>query len=331
TAARPTGGGAGPAADARAGPGPADASVGASATRQGAHERAHGQGAHERAPGGGEPLPPPGGDPFGELLRQLADDTPQARRMAARLFADPARFTVNDFSAPEVEWPLLEALSTLQAGGGRAGAGGPQLLAELLEQSRENGSPIDRFTVEIVSLVFDYIFADRRLPDAIKQQLLRLQVVAVKAALIERSFFAHREHPMRRLIDGITEAGIDPDADVSPDSGLVAGITEIVDWVIASFETDLSIFDDAAMRLEMLVALEKQRHAERLAELGRQARRLEALAIAQEEARAEIALRIDAATPRFVREFLDRWWARSMAMSRLDAPPGDWALRLRCV
>ncbi len=277
-----------------------------------------------------QPLPRANGDPFGELLQQLADETPQARRMAARLFADPARFGAHDLSAPEVERPLLEALSSIQAGYGPAGAGGSQLMIQLLEQSRENGSLIDRFTVEIVSLVFDYIFADRRLPDTVKQQLLRLQVVAVKAALIERSFFAHREHPMRRLIDSITEAAIDPDADVRPAAGLVVGIAEIVDWVIASFETDLSIFDDAAMRLGMVVLIEKQRHAERLAELGCQARRLEALAIAQEEARAEIALRTDESTPRFVRDFLDRWWARSMAMSRLDGRAQEWTLGLRC-
>src|SRR5690606_33146310 len=116
----------------------------------------------------------------------------------------------------------------------------------------EKGSALDQLTVEIVSMVFDYIYADRRLPDAVKQQLLRLQVVAVKAALIDRSFFARRQHPMRRLIDRISEMAIDPDADVGAGSGLVAGVAETVDWIIEHFESDLATFEEAMRRLDLL-------------------------------------------------------------------------------
>lgn len=270
-------------------------------------------------------------EPFAEMFRQLADGSPPARRLAARLLADPSTFANVSTMVPDVEPQLLESLDVIQSGGGRSGAGGSQLLAELLDQSREKGSPLDQLTVEIVSLVFDHLYADSRLPDLIKQQLLRLQIVAVKAALIDRSFFARRQHPMRRLLDGICKAAIDPDADASADSGLVGGITEIVDWLIASFESDLSVFDDAVMRLDMLGSVEAQRRVEQQAGLVRQAQRLEALTVAQEQARAEIALRTDPDTPAFLREFLDRWWARVVGLARVDGSAESWASGLRCV
>jgi len=273
----------------------------------------------------------PENEPFAEMFRQLADGSPPARRLAARLLADPSTFANVSTMVPDVEPQLLESLDVIQSGGGRSGAGGSQLLAELLDQSREKGSPLDQLTVEIVSLVFDHLYADSRLPDLIKQQLLRLQIVAVKAALIDRSFFARRQHPMRRLLDGICMAAIDPDADASADSGLVSGITEIVDWLIASFENDLSVFDDAVMRLDMLGSVEAQRRVEQQAELVRQAQRLEALTVAQEQARVEIALRTDPDTPAFLREFLDRWWARVIALARVDGSAESWASGLRCV
>jgi hypothetical protein len=273
----------------------------------------------------------PENEPFAEMFRQLADGSPPARRLAARLLADPSTFANVSTMVPDVEPQLLESLDVIQSGGGRSGAGGSQLLAELLDQSREKGSPLDQLTVEIVSLVFDHLYADSRLPDLIKQQLLRLQIVAVKAALIDRSFFARRQHPMRRLLDGICKAAIDPDADASADSGLVSGITEIVDWLIASFENDLSVFDDAVMRLDMLGSIEAQRRVEQQAELVRQAQRLEALTVAQEQARAEIALRTDPDTPAFLREFLDRWWAGVIAVARVDGSGENWASGLRCV
>ncbi len=268
-------------------------------------------------------------DAFESLMQQIAEGQPSARRSAARMLIDPSTFAMADLPIPSAEPPLIEALNALQsmpevAAGGAAMTG-------LLDEARRKGSALDQVTIEIVSLVFDYIYADRLIPDPVKQQLLRLQVVAMKAALIDRSFFARRQHPMRRLIDCISEAATDPDADVGPQSQLVAGIAGLVDWIIEHFESDLSTFDEAVRRLDLLMQEEAERRATRLAEITLQAERLEALSQAQEAASAEIALRIDPVTPVFVREFLYRWWSRALAHARVDAGDSDvaWAAGLR--
>jgi len=267
---------------------------------------------------------------FDDLVEQMSIDQEAARRSAARMLSDPGTFGMADLPMPTVQPPLIEALHALQSSS-RERAGAAPLVTELLDQARSKGSSLDQLTVEIVSLVFDYIYADRRLPDPVKQQLLRLQVVAVKAALLDRSFFARRQHPMRRLIDRVTDLATDPDADYGPDSTLVSGVAGIVDWILANFDDDLGVFDGAMARFDALAHAESERRSARLLELTRQAERMEALAIAQEEASAEIALRIDAVTPAFVREFLYKWWSLALAQARITGECGgaSWAQALQ--
>jgi len=269
-------------------------------------------------------------DVFDDLVQQMSYDDRAARRSAARMLSDPDTFGMADLPMPTVQPPLIEALHTLQSAP-RERADAEPLATQLLDQARSKGSSLDQLTVEIVSLVFDYIYSDRRLPDPVKQQLLRLQVVAVKAALLDRSFFARRQHPMRRLIDRATDLASDPDADFGAESMLVAGFTDIVDWILGNFDDDLAVFDEAMARFDALAHAEGERRAARLLELTRQAQRMEALAVAQEEASAEIALRIDPVTPAFVREFLYKWWSLVLAHARVEGECGGvaWAQSLQ--
>lgn len=287
----------------------------------------HGAAAYGGAPyGGGAPFggaPHPGGPQafahpaLDSVLTQLARGAPTARAAATRILADPDIFAVADLPIPPAEAPLLDALSGLQASSAGQPAASPELLFDVAERVRESGSPLDQLTVEIVSMVFDYIYADKRLADVIKQQLLRLQVVAVKAALIDRSFFARRTHPMRRLIDRISEIASDADADLGAASPLVQGVEEVVEWVLLQFERDLEIFDQARDRIEVLAADEVARRNERIANVTRQAERQESVVHARGLAMARLSDRLDPDTPGFLRDFLADWWSLVMAEAQV--------------
>ena len=255
-------------------------------------------------------------DPVAALEQAMADASAgraSGRMHVARMLSNPAMFGVADIPVSPVERPLVASLTALQRDGVPAGASMPN---EVVERVREQGSALDQITVEIVSMVFDYIYSDRRLPDSIKQQLLRLQVVAVKAALLDRSFFARRQHPMRRLIDRISDVGADPDADLAPAAPLVVGLGDVVDRIIAEFDADLSVFDDALAAIESLAREEADRRAARVEAVAREAALREALAIAQDAARTELGRRLDGDSPAFVREFLHRWWTPVLARLR---------------
>lgn len=257
---------------------------------------------------------------FDTVLTDLAHGAPTARAAATRMLADPETFAVADLPIPAVEAPLLDALSGLQARSAHARPAPAELLTDLTEHARASGSPLDQLTVEIVSMVFDYIYADKQLADVIKQQLLRLQVVAVKAALIDRSFFARRTHPMRRLIDRISEIASDADADLEPASPLVQGIEEVVEWVLLQFERDLEVFENALERIEVLASDESARRAERIATVTRDAERAESVVHARGLAMARLADRLDPGSPEFVREFLTDWWSLVMGEAQVGGP-----------
>ena len=304
--------GAAPGPDARAGASAHDAGSVSGASRGAGDPAGWHDGAAAAVDGYGAFV-----DPMAALHHAMTDATaglPGARIHVARMLRDPATFGVADIPVAPVHGPLVASLTALQrdafAGEGEA------LPSALAERVREQGSPLDRITVEIVSVVFDYIYADKRLPDAIKQQLLRLQVVAVKAALLDRSFFARRQHPMRRLIDRISDVGADPDADVSPGAPLIVGLTGVVDGIVESFDADLSVFDRALEAIDAHAREEGERRATRIEAVAREAAALEAFSIAQDAARAELDRRIERDSPAFVREFLERWWAEALARLR---------------
>lgn len=253
------------------------------------------------------------------VLSDLMLGSPGARASATRMLSDPDLFALADLPIPAAEPPLLDALSSLQASSAAVPVVPADLIAHVNDRARESGSPLDQLTVEIVSMVFDYIYADKQLADAVKQQLLRLQVVAIKAALIDRSFFARRQHPMRRLIDRITEVASDPDAGLAPDAPLLDGLTEVVEWVLVNFDRDLATFDEARERIDLLAAEEAARRAEQIAQLTRDAERGEAVAHARGLARARLADRLDPDTPAFVREFLDEWWSLALAEAQVGS------------
>jgi Protein of unknown function (DUF1631) len=258
---------------------------------------------------------------YQQMSAQLMQGAPSAKMSAARMLSDPMIFGVADLPVPSAHPPLLEALSSLQMG--MSSQGGQTMLVEDLvssvnAQARDKGSPLDQLTVEIVSLVFDYIYADKRVNDVVKQQLLRLQVVAIKAALIDRSFFARRQHPMRKLVDRISEIGSDPDADLSPDGELYGKVANIIDGILTEFVDDFGIFEHALDSLEDAANAEQARRAEYIAELTREAEAKETLQLAEDQSKADLQQRLVAHHPVFMREFLLRWWAPVMASCKVS-------------
>ena len=283
-----------------------------------------------------------------QALMRAALGTPEGRGDAARMLSDPGMFGMADLPVDPVKPPLVESLTQVQrqvgednqyrshygstsAAGEKAGAGHDgdsdsvgalmvmELLPLLLQKVKENGTPLDQMTVELVSVVFDYIYADKSLAEPVKHQLLRLQVVAVKAALLDRSFFARRQHPMRQLIDRITQLAADPDADLAVEAPLVKGLSKVIDQLIAEFATDLSSFLSAIDRIDELHQQETARRSSEIAAQLKAAEREEAYSIALEDARNEIAVRVDHETPTFIREFLLRWWTPVIARSRVES------------
>jgi hypothetical protein len=72
--------------------------------------------------------------------------------------------------------------------------GVPVVYRNIVQELRDSGAfvtanPADTQTIDIVSMMFDYILADDAIPVVIKAQIARLQIPVLKAALLDQSCF----------------------------------------------------------------------------------------------------------------------------------------------
>lgn len=193
-------------------------------------------------------------------------------------------------------------------------------------------SDTDRITMDVIALLFDYVFRDPSIPDAMRALFGRLQVPIVKAALLDRAFFSDRQHPARQLLDHLAEAAVGATGDDGDRDGFAALATDVVDTICRDFDIDVAVFRVADARLAAYLDHERQRVAQVLAADVTAALGAEA----QEGDRAAVLafLRDRLAgvdVPFDVRAFVETVWADHLAALRRDHGPdsAEWANGVR--
>ncbi|MEQ1517533.1 MAG: DUF1631 domain-containing protein [Usitatibacteraceae bacterium] len=160
---------------------------------------------------------------------------------------------------PNASLGLLSALSQLQARAFAAGPAGnfdlrPNELRELKANGMASGSSqLDAITIDIVAMLFDYIFEDKGIPDAIKALLARLQIPVLKVAILDKSFFSRKNHPARHLMDVLAEASVSFAEGATHDDPLYKITLEIVDEIQTKFDTDIELFSQMLARFEQFM------------------------------------------------------------------------------
>jgi hypothetical protein len=221
---------------------------------------------------------------------------------------------------------FLHALNQLQHGhaegvamagidAGALGSGQVNVLRDL----RSGGmagmmNSLDAMTLDIVAMVFDYILGDDRIPDAIKALIGRLQIPMLKVAMLDKRFFSQKNHPARRLLDGLAEAAIGWDPGEGHEGGLYRKIEQLVSGVLARFEDDLAIFESALAELQAFLDEERQA-AHRLAALSALAvQTREQAENGRQAAHDEIeSCLLGRPVPGAIRAFLNEHWSRLLA------------------
>jgi len=286
-------------------------------------------------------LAPPGSTPVGmgvppamvmtapidlsALLAGVLSGPPAARQQVARMFADPGSYKLDQAMETPATPELLATLSALQSNMAMSGAHLQRdLLAGIDQQVRSQSHPLDQLTIELVTMVFDYILDDTAVPDTVKAEIARLQIIAVKAALLDRTFFARRQHPMRQLLDRIAHAAQDPDVDTAADSPFIVGLRGITNQTINAFDDDLAVFEMAQEQLEQLIAAVTQAQRTSVETATLKLAREEQKHLAETEARTELRRHLNRHTPGFVREFLYNWWTAVLAHARVSGNETQW-------
>jgi hypothetical protein len=130
----------------------------------------------------------------------------------------------------------------------------PHIRAAVTEQV---ANPADRIAMDVIALLFDYVFRDSSIPDRLRRLFGRMQVPIVKAALLDRAFFSDRRHPARLLLDHLAEGAIGASGNDAYGNAFEAAALHAVDTVCRDFEIDVAVF--ARADAELVAFLESER------------------------------------------------------------------------
>lgn len=174
----------------------------------------------------------------------------------------------------------------------------------------QSADPVDSMTIDIVAMLFDYIFDDRQIPDSLKALIGRLQIPVLKVAILDKKFFSKKTHPARRLLDTLADAALGWNDQGIEQDRLYAKIDELVHRVLANFEDDLTIFDAVQQDLEAFLREEELLAQERAEKSAKVIYDREWLEIAKAVAEEEIKRRLEnSEMPQVIRAFLSTQWA----------------------
>jgi len=229
--------------------------------------------------------------------------------------------------APIITTPELgEGLARLQAGESGFDLGGGLVQFAGIPEGKHNvlrdlqdsplgkrASQLESMTIELVAMLFDFIFETRDLPDGIKASLARLQIPVLKAAMLDGAFFAKKSHPSRLLVNALARAGLGWSPVMGQDDPLYKKIDGIVHKVLDGFSDNLALFDELREELEAFLAEEETAAEANIQSTAEEINQNDRRKIGVAVARAEIERRIETyPIPNFLAVFLREHWQRTL-------------------
>jgi hypothetical protein len=109
---------------------------------------------------------------------------------------------------------------------------------------------LDFTTIELVAMVFDFVFTDRTLAESMKGVLTHLQIPMLKAALVDRNFFSSKAHPGRMLLNRLAEVGRSWREEEGISDPTYQLVKRVVGEVVHKFDRDMVVFTDAIAALD---------------------------------------------------------------------------------
>lgn len=188
----------------------------------------------------------------------------------------------------------------------------------LTKDAKKSASGADSDTIDLVGMLFEYILGDKNLPSAIQASLARLQIPYLKVAVLDRQFFAMREHPARRLLDGMADAGLGWSEEADKNGDLLEKINGIVEALLSDFDDDLAIFDRLLVDFESFMKSHKRKSEAAEKRTAEATQGKEKLNQARKNAAREILQRVKGIElPPVIHGLLTKPWANVLVLTEL--------------
>jgi len=178
---------------------------------------------------------------------------------------------------------------------------------------------LEAMTIELVAMLFDFIFETRDLPDSIKALIGRLQIPVLKAAMLDGAFFSKKSHPSRQLVNALARAGIGWSPTMGQDDPLYRKIESLVHRVLDEFTDDVGLFDELRKDLEAFLVEEEKTAELTIQSTADQINQRDQHEIAQMVSKSEIEHRLrDFPMPNFLASFLLEKWLATLSQLYLQ-------------
>ncbi|OWQ49260.1 hypothetical protein CDL60_00470 [Roseateles noduli] len=131
----------------------------------------------------------------------------------------------------------------------------PNLIHLHREELRQAASgSLDHMVIDVVAGLFDQILSDAKLPPLMAQQIARLQLPVLRAALGDRSFFSSRRHPVRRLVNRIaTLAAAYDDFTEDPGKSYLTLVRDLIQDVVSGDFDRMELYESKLGQLEQFI------------------------------------------------------------------------------
>lgn len=182
-------------------------------------------------------------------------------------------------------------------------------------------------TLDIVTILFDYILDDRNIPDAMRALIGRLQIPLLKVALLDNNFFSRKSHPARQLLNRLASSAVGWDESQGADDPLFIHIESIVQTILDEFEDDLGLFERLLSELDDFLGREEEQAEMRAERSAKVMEGTERVAVAESTTLEEIKPRIESdLNLDFVREFVATHWKNLLFIccARNGKDSGEW-------
>jgi hypothetical protein len=248
---------------------------------------------------------------------------PERRAIAER--APGSGWTFDPALLSAINHALRATASIATVAAGHSGAEA-SATAEVRKGLIETASrKIDKLTIELVGLLFDRIQRDRHVPDAIKEQLARLQFPLLKVALSDPELFAESRQPARRLLDRIASTSIGWSSEGEDNQRYFEQVCAAVDSVVNSTGDASEAFERALEQFDRFLDEERTRDDDPIARARRALADAENREIVAIKATMQVRSAFDGVQlESYLRDFLLDVWVRVLveASTREKTEPG---------
>ncbi len=241
---------------------------------------------------------------------------------------------IGQFGGPRilVTQELGDALSRLQQGETGFDVGGipvqfagiPQGMHNVLRDLQESpigakANQLEAMTIELVAMLFDFVFETKDLPDSMKVLVGRLQIPVLKAAMLDGAFFSKKSHPSRLFVNALAHAGIGWSPTMGLDDPLYKKVEQLVHRVLDEFTDDISLFEVLRKELETFLAEEEKSAEATIQTTAEEINQRDRQEIARVVSRSEIEKRLETHTvPNFLGTFLRDNWITTLVQLHLQ-------------